>query len=91
MKLISDEEIDKAVKGQRYYAETQVGNSWLRDRAIAQAQLESCEKERDDTVREIFEEIEERETRAIIDEVGTRWHSIKDKEYQSLKSKYLKK
>ena len=39
--------VDKAIKKQQYYADTQVGNSWLRDRAIAKAQL-----------RKVIEEIE---------------------------------
>ena len=37
--LLTDAEINKAVKGVRYYGQTQVANSWLRDRGIAKAQL----------------------------------------------------
>ncbi len=58
MKRISDEEIDEAYSNARVWHDGNLRQDYLGKQAIAQAQLESCEKEHNEVVREIFEEIE---------------------------------
>ena len=84
MKRISDEKIDKAMEYAMDWAQDYTTRNGkpepIPERQVAQTQLDSCEKEHDEIVREIFEEVE-RHARPMVNDTDFDW-------YMALKNKY---